>query len=92
MRYKVIYSSTSFKQIRSLHPSMKPVVKARIQELQEEPYLGKALQRELSGYYSYRAKRFRIIYKIDGQNKTLQIHHVGHRRDVYELIREMLKP
>ena len=88
--WRVVYSETSLKQARSLRPSIKPVVKSRIEELQEDPYLGKPLERELAGYYSYRAKRFRIIYKIDHATGTIQIYYMGRRKDVYELFRETL--
>ncbi len=88
--WRLVYSEASRKQARSLHPSIKPIVKARIEALQEDPYLGKPLERELAGYYSYRAKRFRIIYKIDQPTQTVQIHYVGHRKDIYELFKESL--
>ncbi len=88
--WRVVYSEASVKQVRSLHPSIKAVVKSRIEELHEDPYVGKPLERELAGYCSYRAKRFRIIYKIDHPTKTVQIHYVGRRKDVYELLKETL--
>ena len=90
MAYRIIYSRTSRNEIKRLHPVIKPVIKSRIQELSDNPYLGKALERELSGYYSYRAKRFRIIYQINEQNKNLEIHHIGHRRDIYEILSRSL--
>ena len=89
--WRLVYSETSRNQVRSLYPSIKPVVKSRLENLQEDPYLGKPLERELAGYYSYRAKRFRIIYRIDDPSQTVQIHYVGHRKDVYELLKETLK-
>jgi mRNA interferase RelE/StbE len=70
-----------------LHPLIKPSVKKNIQRLRKNPYLGKALEKELSGYYSLRSKRFRIIYKIDNANKSVQVHYVGHRRDIYEIFK-----
>ena len=48
--------------------------------------MGKKLARELSGYRSLRANRFRIVYKVNENEGTLEIHYVGHRKDVYELI------
>jgi len=81
---------TSPKQIRSLHPQIKPIVKSHIQKLKENPYIGKSLERELSAYYSLRMKRFRIIYKIDHQNHIVQIHYVGHRKDIYEVFKKFL--
>ena len=38
--YKVVYSETSRDQIRSLHPSIKPLVKSRIKEIKDDPYVG----------------------------------------------------
>jgi mRNA-degrading endonuclease RelE of RelBE toxin-antitoxin system len=90
MAYRIIYSETSRDQIRSLHPQIKPIVKSNIRRLEENPYLGKALERELSGYYSLGTRRFRVIYKIDRQNRVIQIHYVGHRRHIYEVFKEYL--
>ncbi len=90
MPYKLHYSETSMKQIRKLHPQIKPVVKSKIEKLQEDPFSGKVLEKELSGYLSMRAKRFRIIYKVGGNDQTLEIHYVGHRKDIYELFKEAI--
>ena len=90
MAYRLLYSETSRKQIRSLHPHIKLSIKSRIQKLRDNPYSGKPLEKELSGYHSLRTKRFRIIYKIDHPKKIVQIHYVGHRKDVYELFKELL--
>jgi len=35
-----------------------------------------------------RAKRFRIIYKIKDNDQKVEIHYVGHRKDIYELFKE----
>ena len=90
MAYRLLYSQTSRKQIRSLHPQIKPIVESHIQKLKDNPYTGKALERELSGYYSLRMTRLRVIYKIDHQNHIVQIHYVGHRKDIYEAFKDFL--
>ncbi|MFH1489700.1 MAG: type II toxin-antitoxin system RelE/ParE family toxin [Pseudomonadota bacterium] len=90
MSFQLRYSRTSYRQIKALHPNIKPIVKTKVQELKENPYLGKALEKELSGYRSLRTKRFRIIYRVDHENRMVQIHYVGHRKDVYELFKEWL--
>ena len=87
---KLLYSETSSKQIRKLHPQIKPVVRSKVEKLQEAPFSGKGLEKELSGYLSIRAKRFRIIYKIRDDDITMEIHHVGHRKDIYELFKEAI--
>ena len=90
-KFSLLYSETSKNLIKKLHPQLKSVIKSKIEQIRENPYLGKHLQDELSGYISFRAKRFRIIYKIDNDKNAVQIHYVGHRRDVYELLGEQLK-
>ena len=90
MPYRLMYSQTSRDQIRSLHPYIKPIVKTGIQELKANPFEGKALEKELSGYYSLSTKRFRVIYDINDQNHVVQIHYVGHRKDIYRLFKEFL--
>jgi mRNA-degrading endonuclease RelE of RelBE toxin-antitoxin system len=90
MSYQLLYSETSRKQIKNLHPQIKPVVKSKIEKLQEDPFSGKWLEKELSGYLTIRAKRFRVIYKISDNDQTIEIHYIGHRKDIYELFKETI--
>ena len=90
MSYQLLYSETSRKQIRKLHPQIKPVVKSKLEKLQENPFSGKWLEKELSGYLSIQAKRFRVIYKIRDTDQTVEIHYVGHRKDIYELFKDAI--
>ena len=90
MAYQILYSETSRKQIRRLHPQIKPAIKSSIEKLQENPFTGKWLEKEIAGYLSIRMKRFRIIYKIDEDDRNIEIHHVGHRKDIYELFRDSI--
>jgi mRNA interferase RelE/StbE len=91
LNYSLIYSRTSRDQARSLHPLIKPYIRVRIETLREDPYLGKNLQRELSGYYSLRVKRHRVIYKIKESNNQIEIHFIGHRKGIYQLFREKVE-
>ena len=90
MGYRILYSETSRKQIKKLHPQIKAAVKSNIVKLQEDPFRGKWLEKELAGYLSIRAKRFRIIYKITEDNRVVEIHHSGHRKDIYELFKDVI--
>ena len=90
-KFKLSYSETSFKQIKKLHPYLKPIVKAKIEYISDNPYSGKLLEKELSGYLSFRAKRYRIIYKVKEDTKTIEIHYVGHRKDIYETFGDQLR-
>ena len=90
-KFRLIYSETSRRQIKKLHPHLKPIIKSKIEQVKDEPYSGKFLEKELSGYLSLRAKRYRIIYKVLEDEKVLQIYYVGHRKDIYELFGEQLR-
>ena len=90
MLYKIKATRTTHELMASFHPEVKRVIKEALKDLKENPNLGKDLQRELSGYQSYRIKRYRIIYKIDIVNKTIVLHYVGHRREIYELFAAFL--
>ncbi|MGD8344961.1 MAG: type II toxin-antitoxin system RelE/ParE family toxin [Desulfobacterales bacterium] len=90
-KFKLIYSATSRRQIKKLHPHLKPIVKAKIESIGADPYIGKLLEKELSGYLSYRARRYRIIYKVIEDIKTIEIHYIGHRKDIYELFGDQLR-
>ena len=90
-KFKLSYSETCLKQIKKLHPYLKPIVKAKIEFISANPYMGKLLEKELSGYLSFRAKRYRIIYKVKEDTKTIEIHYIGHRKDIYEAFSEQLR-
>jgi mRNA-degrading endonuclease RelE of RelBE toxin-antitoxin system len=90
-RFKLIYSENSLNQIKKLHPHLKPIIKAKIEYISANPSVGKLLEKELSGYLSFRAKRYRIIYKVDEDAKTIEIHYIGHRRDIYETFGDQLR-
>jgi mRNA-degrading endonuclease RelE of RelBE toxin-antitoxin system len=90
-KFKLIYAETSLKQIKNLHPHLKPIVKTKIEHISADPYIGKLLEKELSGYLSCRAKRYRIIYRVKDDTKTIEIHYIGRRRDIYEIFSEQLR-
>lgn len=47
--------------IRHLPPDLKPSIKAAIRTLSRDPFCGDPLQRELTGLWKYRVRRFRIV-------------------------------
>jgi len=55
-----------------------------IDSLNDHPYLGKPLTRELTGKYSYKIGIYRVVYKINEKDKVVYIINAGHRATVYE--------
>jgi mRNA interferase RelE/StbE len=75
----------------TLHPENKRWIKAGIKALDQNPDSGADLKEELSGFKSYKLKRYRIIYKFSEEDNIIQIYYIGHRRDVYEQFQTLLK-
>jgi len=52
--------------------------------LLERPHVvGKPLTRELTDYHSARRGAYRVIYRIDEDNRTVHVTRIDHRTDVY---------
>jgi len=71
-------------RIRHLHPDLKRSVKQAIRALSADPNCGEPLQRELAGYWKFKVRRFRIVYRIDRAGRIVKVVAVGHRRTIYE--------
>jgi addiction module RelE/StbE family toxin len=84
------YTPECARLIAKFPPEIKRLVRSSIDTLLDEPQLGTELTGELDGYYSYRIRRYRIIYRVNEDESTIDVYHVGHRRDVYETLRSLL--
>ena len=89
--YRLVYAAACRRQILRLPPVLKPFVKRAIEQLAQGPHTGKRLERELAGYLSLQAKRYRVIYRVDESSRSVEIHYVGHRRDIYEVFAEEIR-
>ena len=88
MLYLVKVTSCAYEAGKKLNPEIRRAAKAALRELALNPFIGKELQAELSGFWSLRFLRYRIIYRVDVQQKIIIVWAVGHRRDIYEALNE----
>lgn len=44
-----------------------------------------ALRGDLIGFYKFRIGNYRVIYEIIHEEKTIVIHAIGHRREIYRM-------
>ncbi len=79
------------KMLAKFHPENKKLIRNALRELTNAPYSGTDLHGELSGFKSFKPKRFRSIYKISEESRSIAIYYIGHRRNVYEQFRKLLK-
>ncbi|MBT8360758.1 MAG: type II toxin-antitoxin system RelE/ParE family toxin [Desulfobacterales bacterium] len=84
MPYHVKITAFANKIGKTFSPEIKKTAKNALKELAQNPNLGKELQAELSGLRAHRFMRYRIVYKVDAENKNVVVWAIGHRRDIYE--------
>lgn len=86
MAYRILVPPHVEKQITRLHPQLKQKIRAALDDLATDPFQGKALKEDLTGLYSYRVARYRIIYSI--HRRILEVHVIalGPRKTIYQSI------
>ncbi len=89
-KFSARYTRECARLISQLPPEIKRLVRSNVDVLLDKPTLGTQLTAELDGYYSYRIRRYRIIYRVNEEESCIDVYHVGHRRDVYETLRSLL--
>ena len=69
------------KQISRIYE--KTAIIEAIDDIKEDPLLGKPLNREFFGMFSYKVGVYRIVYKITEQDKKIIVLRIRHRSTVY---------
>ena len=82
--FEVRISSRAEKQIKQIKKVYQAAILSSLEELRDDPFVGKPLSRDLEKRFSYRIGVFRIIYKINKKDKIVNIFSAGHRGTVYE--------
>jgi mRNA interferase RelE/StbE len=84
--YTVIFSRQAR---RNLHENLPLDVAAAAMETIDGPLtasphrVGKPLDEPFDGYFSARRGTYRIIYRINEDKHTVEVHSIRHRRDAY---------
>ncbi len=76
MPFKIEFTKTAVKDVPALSPKLTQKLKEiLIKQISEEPYLGKKLLGDLTGFFSVRLSyKDRIVYSIDEKQKIIYIH------------------
>ena len=76
MPYEIRITKTAFKDVKKLSLKLKQKLKEiLLKRVAEEPYSGKKLIGDLTGFFSIRLSyRDRIVYSVDEKKKTVYIH------------------
>ena len=75
-------AKSQLKQISKKHHKL--AISNALDEIREDPFLGKPLSRDLTGRFSYKLGVYRIIYIINENDKIVNVLFAGHRATVYD--------
>ena len=73
----------SFRDLTKKDKQLRERIIKSIEKLKDNPHSGKPLSYDLTGLRSLRVGKYRVIYKIDEENKVIWLITVGHRKEVY---------
>jgi|YelNatPaOPRAMG01_1025707.scaffolds.fasta_scaffold09719_8 mRNA interferase RelE/StbE len=82
--YKIEFKQSAERDIRKITPTLIPNILRKIEALAGNPFPQQSLK--LSGVkvtYRLRVDDYRVIYEVNHEAKTIIIHYVRHRREVY---------
>ena len=89
-KYSIKYTKEAKKKIEKLDKSIRLVIKKTIESLLSNPYKGKPLSYDLAGLHSLRTSDYRIIYRIKEKQLIIIVVTVGHRREIYKKLKELI--
>ena len=81
--YEVIVSNSARSRIKKLPQRYRKSAIDALEELKATPLLGKALTRELRGKFSFQFGPYRMIYKVNKQDKRVEVLVIRHRKYAY---------
>ena len=85
MSWKIEYNKEAVRNLEKNSSSDKNKIFKGIENLKENPDLGKQLVGPLKGLRSLRIGNYRVIYKKELQIITIIILAIGHRKNIYRI-------
>ncbi len=86
--YKLKYTALFEKKVKEFRKDKELVeeLKIKIEDLLNDPFIGKPLLYELTDHRSIRVKgKYRLIYKINENNNEIVLEAFGHRKNIYNI-------
>jgi mRNA interferase RelE/StbE len=85
--YEIAFKPSVEKDFRTLPSSLLVRVMKRIEGLADEPFpTGTTKLSGAERLYRLRVSDYRVVYEVDVPSRTITIHYVRHRREVYRAI------
>lgn len=83
MPYSLKIKKSAFKELQLLDKPTRKRLVAAIDQLAENPHVGKLLKGDFSGLRRLRVGSYRIVYEINETEVLVLVVRVAHRKDVY---------
>ncbi len=90
MAWTILYAASAARTLRKLDPQIRRRVRAALDQLARDPERGKPLQLTLKGLRSWRTGDYRIVYRVVETRVEILVVAVGHRREVFDRLRDRL--
>ena len=81
--YSIKLTAKAKKELKNLSKLDRLQVGEILEDLKDDPLIGKPLSRELIRKFSYRVGVYRVIYLVDQENKAVTILSAAHRGIIY---------
>ncbi len=83
MPYSLKIKKSAFKELQSLDKKERIRIVSAIDQLTENPHIGKVLKGELTGLRRIRSGNYRVIYEIKEREVLILVLRIAHRKQVY---------
>jgi len=84
MIYRIKVTKRFEKDFKKFGKKRRSIFMEKIRRIEKEPHHAKRLHGELEGKYSLRIGDYRIIYKIDDDQKEITLYTILHRKRAYK--------
>ncbi len=84
MGYSLQFSNHWEKSYKKLDNTTRNSTEEALPKIMENPYMGKPLTGNLKGLWSFRIGKYRILYEINENGKTILIEAIGLRKNIYD--------
>ena len=69
--------------LKKLQKNESNKITQKLEELKQNPFLGKPLTANLSGHFRLRIGKYRAIYRIFQNKLIILVLNIGHRKNIY---------
>ena len=82
--YQIKLTGKAKKELKDIRKIYEGAINFALEEIKDNPFIGKKLTRDLTGKFSFKVGIYRIIYNINKKDKIVNILTAGHRATIYE--------